>query len=66
MSFNSDQFESVIRDALESFDGVIPVSDSAVFLLMGTAAQESSFGTYMRQLNGPARGVLSNGTSHAR
>ncbi|MGI9249901.1 MAG: hypothetical protein ACR2PR_01715 [Pseudohongiellaceae bacterium] len=59
MSFNKDQFESLILDALEPIDDVIRVSDSALNMLLGTAAQESHFGTYLRQLgNGPALGVF--------
>lgn len=59
MSFDKDQFEGLIRDALEPLDDLIRVSDSAVNLLLGTAAQESHFGTYLRQLgNGPALGVF--------
>lgn len=37
---------------------MVPVSGSAINLLMGTAAQESRFGKYLRQLHdGPALGV---------
>lgn len=32
-------------------------SDSAVNLLLGTCAQESQLGTYLKQINGPALGI---------
>lgn len=32
-------------------------SDSAVNLLLGTCAQESKMGTYLKQINGPAFGI---------
>jgi hypothetical protein len=32
-------------------------SDSAVNLLLGTCAQESAMGTYLKQINGPALGI---------
>jgi hypothetical protein len=32
-------------------------SDSAVNLLLGTCAQESRMGTYLKQINGPALGI---------
>jgi hypothetical protein len=61
MAFNKDQFEDLIRRTLktyrksfgEGFD-----SDAAVDLLLGTAAQESDFGTYLKQIKGPAIGVF--------
>lgn len=34
------------------------LSDSAVYLLLGTAAQESGMGTYIRQIQGPAVGIF--------
>ncbi len=56
MSFNKDQFEDLIDEVLTEID---MYSKSAVNLLLGTAAQESGFGTYLRQLgNGPALGVF--------
>ena len=55
MSFNKNQFENLIRRVLTEFD---MCSDSAVNLLLGTAAQESHFGTYIRQVRGPAVGVF--------
>ena len=59
MSFNKLQFKMVVLDALESIEDAIPVSDAALNLLVGTAAQESHYGTYLRQLDeGPALGVF--------
>ena len=59
MSFRKDQFEELVRDALEEIEDFIPVSDSAVNLLLGTCAQESHFGRFLRQLGGgPALGVF--------
>ena len=58
MSFDRDQFELLIREALTATDPRL-CSDAAVELLLGTAAQESRFGKYLRQLGGgPARGVF--------
>jgi len=56
MSFYLPQFKDLIERVLKDLD---LHSESAVNLLLGTAAQESAFGTYLRQLNdGPARGVF--------
>jgi len=56
MSFNKCQFRELISDTLEEA-GLY--SEDAVNLLMGTAAQESGFGTYLKQLkSGPAVGVF--------
>jgi len=56
MSFDKHQFRELIADTLEEI-GLY--SEDAVNLLMGTAAQESGFGTYLKQLkNGPALGVF--------
>jgi len=58
MSFDRNQFRSLIRRTLVAFDPAL-VSDAAVELLMGTAAQESGFGVYLRQVGGgPALGVF--------
>lgn len=55
MSFNPLQFKDLIERTLK---GLRLYSPSAVALLLGTSAQESQFGTYLRQLgNGPALGV---------
>lgn len=54
--FNKTQFKELIETALKKLD---LYSESAVNLLLGTAAQESKFGTYLKQLgSGPARGVF--------
>lgn len=55
MAFDKNQIEDLTRRTLAhfSFD-----SDSAVNLVLGTIAQESKFGTYLRQLGkGPALGI---------
>lgn len=55
MSFDRKQFRDLIaRRLIER--GLH--SEAAVNLLMGTAAQESRFGTYLRQIRGPAVGVF--------
>lgn len=55
MAFNRNQFEDLIIHVLNDL-GLHSLS--AVNLLLGTAAQESHFGTYLRQINGPALGVF--------
>ncbi|MBW2606119.1 MAG: hypothetical protein JRD05_00640 [Deltaproteobacteria bacterium] len=56
MSFDKEQFQDLIERTLRNLD---MYSDSAVKLLLGTAAQESHFGTYLRQVGGgPALGVF--------
>lgn len=58
MSFDRRQFKDLIERVLREIDPVL-CSPVAVNLLLGTAAQESKFGTYLRQLRrGPARGVF--------
>lgn len=57
MSFDRNQFEALCRRCLDDFDAGL-VSDSAIHLLLGTAAQESKFGHYLRQIKGPAIGVF--------
>jgi len=49
------QFEDLIKRILIEYD---LYNKSAVNLLLGTAAQESKFGTYIRQINGPALGIF--------
>lgn len=44
----------VIIPVLEQID---LYSDSSVNLLLGTCAQESEMGTYLKQINGPALGI---------
>lgn len=58
MSYNKEQFENLIRRVLIAELGEALCTDAAVNLLLGTAAQESSFGTYMRQVRGPAIGAF--------
>jgi hypothetical protein len=56
MALNKAQFKELIEETLEEI-GLC--STDAVNLLLGTAAQESGFGTYIEQLgNGPALGVF--------
>ena len=61
MSFNYKQFKNLVRYVLIQFDTKkVMTSDSAINLILGTCAQESSFGTYLRQrYNGPGLGVFS-------
>lgn len=55
MSFDPQQFrECIIEPVLHFLDLYSP---AAVELLMGTAAQESHFGTYLKQIDGPALGI---------
>ena len=50
------QLKKIIERTLKEID---LYSDDAVNLLLGTAAQESGFGEYIRQLNnGPALGIF--------
>ena len=57
MSFDRDQFKALVQLALTRLDPAL-CSPSAVNPLLGTAAQESRFGTYLRQVRGPAVGVF--------
>ena len=61
MAFNYKQFKGLVREVLSQFDTQnVMTSDSAINLILGTCAQESLFGTYIRQLNnGPGLGVFS-------
>lgn len=57
MSFNLVQFRDLIVRTLRETE--LPRKESAINLLLGTAAQESAFGTYLRQTKGgPALGVF--------
>lgn len=58
MSYDKMQFEDLIRRVLTSELGEGLCTDTAVHLLLGTAAQESLFGKYMRQVRGPAMGAF--------
>ena len=55
MSFDAKQFKSVIIQPTLQKLGMD--SYSAINLLAGTCAQESHFGKYIKQINGPALGV---------
>ncbi len=57
MAFNCAQFKRLIEDTLRGFASYM-YSNSAVNLLLGTCAVESAFGTYLRQIRGPAVGVF--------
>jgi len=67
MAFDKVQFADLIRRMLKSLDPEL-ASESAVQLLLGTAAQESKFGTALRQYGkcadpmnpsyGPAIGIF--------
>lgn len=56
MSFDRHQFRSLIERSLKRRQGLY--SPAAVNLLLGTAAQESAFGTYLKQTVGPALGAF--------
>lgn len=57
MSLDKTQFRDLIRRTLQNVDSAL-CSDAAINLLLGTAAQESKFGEYIRQIRGPALGVF--------
>jgi hypothetical protein len=58
VAYHCGQFRELISVVLAETDPAL-LSDSAVNLLLGTAAQESAFGTYLRQLGGgPALGAF--------
>lgn len=57
MSLYVPQFKHLIEKTLHDLDPEL-ASPVAVKLLLGTAAQESHLGTYIRQLTGPAIGVF--------
>lgn len=55
MAVDKDQFRDLVIRTLNEID---LHSDDAVALLLGTAAVESAFGTYLRQKSGPALGAF--------
>ena len=55
MTIDKNQLRDLITETLEEIG---MNSTAAVNLLMGTAAQESHLGTYIRQVKGPALGVF--------
>jgi hypothetical protein len=59
MGINKEQLRELIEETLHEIDAY---SESAVNLLMGTAAQESHLGTYIKQIRGPALGIMQNET----
>lgn len=56
MSINKKQLQQSITDVLKTCPRPELASQAAVELLMGTAAKESGFGTYLEQVVGPAKG----------
>lgn len=47
----------IIKPTLEALHPIIPYSRAAENLLLGTAAQESHMGHYLKQIRGPALGI---------
>jgi hypothetical protein len=61
MSFDSDQFREAITQTLNIAAEITSkplATESAIELLMLTAAQESHLGRYIEQVHGPADGVF--------
>lgn len=56
MSYHLAQFRDLIKRTLRDAD--LPRKPEAIDLLLGTSAQESHLGTYLRQTNGPALGAF--------
>lgn len=52
------QLRSLIVRVLKDMEPEVPYSDTAVELLMLTAAVESNLGTYIEQVGGPALGIF--------
>lgn len=49
----------LVEQTLRMLEPEVPYSENALLLLLGTAAQESSYGKYRRQVgNGPALGIF--------
>lgn len=56
MAFFTPQIKDLVKRVLNDVDPRL-VNDAAILLVLGTAAQESHFGTFIRQLGGgPALG----------
>jgi hypothetical protein len=55
--FDAAQFSDLIRQTIVKLNPVLH-SRAANQLLLGTSAQESRFGTYLKQIQGPALGVF--------
>jgi hypothetical protein len=52
------QLKGLIVRVLKDMEPEVPYSDTAVNLLMLTAAVESNLGTYLEQVRGPAQGIF--------
>ncbi len=57
MTIKPDHLRTLIRETLRYLEPEIPYSETAVELLMMTAAQETQLGKYLVQIRGPARGI---------
>lgn len=55
MGINTKQLKDLV--IVPTLKAMGALSDSAVNLLLGTCAQESQMGTYIKQVNGPALGI---------
>ena len=55
--FNYRQFREFVSGTLEEISGLFSLP--AVNLLLGTCAQESLFGTFLHQIDGPGLGIYS-------
>ncbi len=55
MSFHSGQFRELVKTTLQAVNLWSPAAEE---LLLGTCAQESHFGKYLKQIKGPALGVF--------
>lgn len=54
-------FREFVTDTLKKYSEVLKLplySEAAVNLILGTCAQESGFGHYRHQVNGPAHGIM--------
>ena len=48
----------IVRPALKLINEIIPWSETAEDLVLGTIAHESKMGRYVRQIRGPALGIV--------
>lgn len=59
MSMNSKQVRmDLVRPVLQALDPEIPYTLAAENLILGTIAQESRGGTFIKQIGGPALGIV--------
>lgn len=58
MPIDRKQLRDMVHDVLMYLDPHIPFSDAAKELVLLTIATESLGGTYVRQVRGPARGIV--------